>query len=188
MTEIRGAAATALLGALGAFLLVTVLQRLAELALSWRNARRVRARGAVEHRADGFPGIVLLHVLFPVALVAEVAVFGAVPGPATVLWLALWLLAQALRYWAVWALGDRWNVRVLVMPGEPPVRRGPYRWLRHPNYLAVRVEMFAGPMIFGAWWTAVVFTLANWILLSRRVRVEERALAQVNVTPEAAIR
>jgi methyltransferase len=175
---VSAATASAPVTALAGFLAVILAQRIAELLVSARNARRVRSRGAIEPRADRFPWIVAIHVLFPVALAVEVAALGARPGGFAAFWAVAWLAAQGLRYWAMWALGDRWNVRVLVVPGEPPVRRGPYRWLRHPNYLAVAIELFAGPLIFGAWRTALVFTLLNLLVLSRRVRIEERALAE----------
>jgi methyltransferase len=126
-----------------------VLQRLAELALARRNARRALALGAVEHAAGQLRWFVALHALFPVALVAEVLAFGARPGPAWPLWLGAYLAAQALRYASIRALGPAWNVRVLVRPGVAPVRRGPYRWLRHPNYLAVVVELAALPLLGG---------------------------------------
>jgi methyltransferase len=87
-------------------------------------------------------------------------------------------LAQALRYWAIATLGPRWNVRVIVVPGLPVVARGPYRFLRHPNYLAVVLEGVALPLIHCAFWTALVFTVANAALLRVRIRVEERALAE----------
>jgi methyltransferase len=91
--------------------------------------------------------------------------------------LALVVLAQGLRYWAVLTLGRRWNVRVLVVPGDPAVTAGPYRYLRHPNYLAVVIEGVAVPLVHTAWITALAFTLANAALLRVRIRCEEEALA-----------
>jgi methyltransferase len=87
------------------------------------------------------------------------------------------VLAQALRYWAIWSLGERWNVRVIVVPGDPVITRGPYRVVRHPNYAAVAIEGVALPMIHTAWLTALCFTLANAVLLAVRIACEERALA-----------
>ena len=168
---------------LGAFLAVVVLQRLIELALSARNARRMKARGARESGAGHFPLIVLVHVLYPLALAFEVLRLGARPGPLWPLWLALWVGAQALRYAAIRALGDRWNVRILVLPGAPLVQRGPYRWLRHPNYLAVAVELVAGPMIFGAWWTALLISALDAVALWLRIRAENWALRFLSVSP-----
>ena len=93
---------------------------------------------------------------------------------------ALVLASQALRWWCIATLGRQWNTRVIVVPGLPLVRSGPYRRLRHPNYVAVVVEGFALPLVHAAWWTAVVFTVANAVLLMVRIRVEERALAEVS--------
>ena len=91
--------------------------------------------------------------------------------------LAVVLAAQALRWWCIATLGRRWNTRVIVVPGLPLVRRGPYRWLSHPNYVAVVVEGFALPLVHTAWITALVFTVLNAALLTVRIRVENRALA-----------
>jgi len=159
-----------------AFLLVLLAQRFGELALSRRNERRLAARGGREHGAVHFPWIVGVHVLFPLLLGLEVIALGARPGSSWPLWLALWLAAQALRYWAVRTLGERWTVKIWVLPGEPLVERGPYRWLRHPNYVAVVLELLAAPMMFGAWRTAIVITLLNALALRVRIREEEKAL------------
>ena len=162
--------------ALVLFLVVLAVQRLAELLWSARNERRLAARGGREQGARHFPLLVLVHVLFPVLLVAEVLSLGARPGPLWPLWLALWLVAQALRYAAVRALGERWTVRVWVLPGAPLVRSGPYRFLRHPNYVAVVLELLAAPLMFGAWRTALVISALNALALATRIRAEERAL------------
>ena len=161
--------------ALAAYLLVVSGQRLFELWLSHRHLARLRSRGAVEHGAGHFPLIVALHVAYPLALVAEVW-SGARPGRTWPAWLALWLAAQALRIAAMRALGERWNARIVVLPGEPPVRSGIYRWLPHPNYLAVAVEFVAGPLLFGAWRTAVGATCLNALAMAVRIPAEERAL------------
>jgi methyltransferase len=159
------------------FLIYHVVQRLCELYFSQRNVRALRARGAREYGQGHYPWIVVMHVLFPIALIAEVLVLGALPGAFAPLWLGLWLLAQGMRWSAMQALGERWTTRVLVIPGAPLVQTGLYRYIRHPNYVAVVIELFAAPMMFGAWRTAVLFTVANAIALSVRIRCEQRALA-----------
>lgn len=163
--------------ALAAYLVVLAAQRLGELMLSRRNLRRLVARGAREHAAGHFPLFVALHVLYPLALVTEV-VRGARPGPEWPLWLAVWLGAQALRVAAILALAERWNVRIVVVPGEPRLRRGIYRWLAHPNYLAVTLEFVAAPLMFGAWHTALGSSLVNAVAMAVRVPAEERALRE----------
>jgi methyltransferase len=171
-------------GLLAAFLGFLIVQRIAELILSARNAARLRARGAREYGRGHYPWLVALHTLFPIALVAEVLGLGARPGAAAPVWVGVWLAAQLLRYGAIRALGEHWNTRVLVVPAAPLVRRGPYRWLRHPNYVAVVLELLAAPLMFGAWRTALVFSFANLILLRIRIVCEEHAL---NASPNVAL-
>ncbi len=157
-------------------------ERLVELVLSKRNAARAFARGGVEAESRAFyAGMVLAHALFFAAAPLEVFLAGRPfrPGLAALM-VALAAGAQALRYWAVTTLGDRWNTRVIVVPGEPAVASGPYRYVRHPNYLAVVVEMVALPLVHGAWATALVASAVNAWILARRIRHEEAALAQAS--------
>jgi methyltransferase len=157
------------------FLVLVAAERLAELLVSRRNARLAFAQGAVESGAAHFRWMTLLHALFLPACALEAA-FRPFPGAVGFIALAVAIAAQALRWWAIAALGHRWNVRVIVLPGAPPVRRGPYRFLRHPNYLAVAAEMLCLPAIHGAWICAAVFSALNALVLRVRIRDEERAL------------
>ncbi len=162
--------------ALAATLALLVASRGLELLLSSRNERRMRSRGGYEAPGGQFPLFVALHVAFPLGLLAEVAVAGARPEAIWPLWLALGVVGEGLRLSSMRALGDRWSARVFVVPGEPRVRRGLYRMFAHPNYLGVILELAAIPLLFGAWRTALVAGIANAILLTLRVRAEERAL------------
>jgi methyltransferase len=159
---------------------LVALQRLLELALSKRNEIRARARGAVERGKAHYPFMVALHAGWLVCTLIE----GLLRGPnLPAYWpaaLAAFLLVQPLRYWAIHALGDSWNTRILVVPGAKLVRRGPYRYLKHPNYVVVAVEILAFPLIFGAWTTALVFSVLNAALLRARIREEDRALAELS--------
>jgi methyltransferase len=158
--------------------LATGVERLAELVVSARNARWSFARGGVESGAGHFPPMVALHTGLLVACLAEV-VLADRPFLPWLGWpmLALVLGSQALRWWCIATLGPRWNTRVIVVPGLPLVSRGPYRWLRHPNYVAVVVEGLALPLVHTAWVTALAFTAVNAVLLLRfRIPAEERAL------------
>lgn len=150
-------------------------QRVLELLLSAANARRLRAMGAVEAGREHYRWIVGLHAAFLLSLATEGA---ASRPPAAWPWaLALFALAQALRYWAIAALGRRWTTRVWVLPGAPLVRRGPYRILRHPNYVAVMAEFVAAPLAAGAYLTLLVFAPLNaWLLWRVRIPAEEAAL------------
>ncbi|MCH8002165.1 MAG: hypothetical protein IIA34_10980 [Proteobacteria bacterium] len=153
--------------------LLVALQRLAELGYARRNARRLLAAGGVEHGAGHYPLFVALHGAWLAAL------FVLVPAEAPADWglLGLYGLLQLGRLWVIASLGGRWTTRVIVVPGAPLVTRGPYRFLRHPNYLVVALEIPILPLAFGAWQIALGFGLANLALLAHRIRVEERALA-----------
>ncbi len=160
---------------------LTAVERLAELVVSTRNARWSFARGGVETGRGHFPPMVALHTVLLVACVVEVVV-GHRPFLPWLGWpaLALVVASQALRWWCIATLGPRWNTRVIVVPGLPLVDRGPYRWFRHPNYVAVVVEGIALPLVHTAWVTALVFTALNAVLLLRfRIPAEERALETV---------
>lgn len=161
------------------FLALLGAERLFELALSKRNAARALAQGAIEVGQRHFRVMSVLHSLFLVSCAAEVYLLDRpFPGVWGFVALAFAVLAQALRYWAISTLGDRWNVRVIVMPGAGPVTGGPYRFVRHPNYVAVILELLVVPLIHGAWLTALTFSVANAALLYVRIRTEERALGE----------
>ncbi|MDX1530270.1 MAG: isoprenylcysteine carboxylmethyltransferase family protein [Rhodothermales bacterium] len=157
--------------------LALAAQRLFELRLSARNEATLKARGAREAGAGHFGAMRLLHTLWFVAMVAEVFLLDRpfVPALAAVGGVGL-VVGQALRYAAIRTLGERWTVRVLVLPGAPPVSGGIYRWIRHPNYLGVILEIAAVPILHTAWVTSVSFSLLNAVLLRTRICAEERAL------------
>ncbi|GAA1767791.1 isoprenylcysteine carboxyl methyltransferase family protein [Nonomuraea sp. AD125B] len=157
---------------------LVVMERLAELVVARRNLAWARARGGVEHGRRHYPWIVAAHVALLVAAPAEVWLLGRPFVPALG-WpmLAVVLLAQALRWWCIGTLGRQWNTRVVVVPGLPLVSGGPYRWVRHPNYVAVVAEGVALPLVHTAWLTALVFTAVNAVLLTIRITEEDRALA-----------
>lgn len=158
-------------------LLLTSMERLVEVRVSIRNARWAMDRGGVETGQSHYPWMVGLHTCFLLGCAAEVwfleRPFQPVLGGAMLL---LAVLCQGLRWWCIRTLGPRWNTRVLVVPGLERVTEGPYRFIAHPNYVAVVLEGVALPMIHGAWITAGLFTVLNAVLLTVRIRVEERAL------------
>jgi methyltransferase len=153
------------------------IERLVELIVSKRNARWAFARGGKEFGHSHYPVMVAVHVGLLLGCVVEVWTLHR-PFIAWLGWpmLALVALSQALRWWCVTTLGRRWNTLVIVVPQAPLVRRGPYRWLHHPNYVAVVAEGVALPLVHTAWLTAASFTLANALLLTVRIRVENDAL------------
>jgi methyltransferase len=160
-----------------AILAALAAERIIELLISARHAGRAFARGAVESGASFYRAIPVFHTLFILSCGGEAIIFGREFSP-LLGWLALTgaVCAQGLRYWAVAALGEHWTTRIIVRPGAAPVTSGPYRLLRHPNYLAVVIEIICIPMIYGCWRTAIVFSAGNAILLRIRIKTEEAAL------------
>jgi methyltransferase len=146
-------------------------ERIAELTLSRRNTAALLAKGAVEFAPRHYPAIVLMHALW----LASLWIFGATRmiDPT---WLAVFLSLQVLRVWTLMTLGPRWTTRIIVLPGSPLVANGPYRLVSHPNYLVVVGEFAALPLCLGLPWIALVFSGANAILLSIRIRAENAAL------------
>ncbi len=158
--------------------LMVGLQRLLELAYAARNTRRLRTRGAVEHGAGHYPLFVLLHG----GWLASLLLLVPWERPGHPLLLLAYLALQPLRLWTILSLGPFWTTRVLVLPGAPRVGRGPYRWLRHPNYAIVALEIPLLPLAYGAPLPAFLFGGLNLALLALRIRVEERALAAAGDT------
>lgn len=155
-------------------------ERLAELVVAQRHLRWARARGAVESGAGHYPAMVALHSGLLVGCLVEVQLADRPWHLALALpMIAVVLAAQGLRWWCIHALGQQWNTRVVVVPGLPLVRSGPYRMMRHPNYVAVVAEGLALPLVHTAWLTAVVFTVLNAALLTVRIRCESALLAEV---------
>jgi len=166
----------------GLLIALFCLERLAELVVSRRNQEWSRQRGGIEFGAGHYPVMVVLHVGLLGGALVEVWLADRpfVPGLGWPM-LALVVAAQALRWWCIASLGQQWNTRVLVVPGAPRVVRGPYRFLSHPNYVAVVVEGLALPLVHSAWLTALCFTAANAVVLTVRLRVENAALRQLAV-------
>ena len=152
-----------------AFLLV---QRFAELVYARRNTARLVAAGGVEFGQSHYPLLVALHACWLLALAV-----GGYQRALDPIWLSVFVLLQVARVWVIASLGRRWTTRVIVLPGEAPVARGPYRFLRHPNYLVVVLEIAVAPLALGLHLVAAVFSVANMALLAWRISVENRALA-----------
>ena len=149
-----------------------IVQRLAELGLAQWNTARLRVGGGVEFGASHYPLMVALHAAWLLGL----WMLGH-DHPVDPLWFAVFILLQAGRLWVIASLGQRWTTRVIVLPSASSVARGPYRWLRHPNYVVVVFEIAVVPLALGLPLFALVFSLANTTLLAYRIRVENQALA-----------
>lgn len=151
---------------------LVVAQRLWELWLADRNTKRLLAAGAVEVGVSHYPLFVALHASWLAAL-AVVTPWTAVPNP---IWFALYILLQAGRAWVISSLGPYWTTRIITTPGAPLVKTGPYRFVRHPNYIVASLEIAVLPLMFGQIWVAVVFSILNAALVAYRIRIEDRAL------------
>jgi methyltransferase len=152
---------------------LVTLQRLGELWLSDRNTRRLVAQGAREHAPGHYPLIVAVHALWLAAL-WWFAPSRSIDG----FWLGLFVLIEIARIWVLVSLGPRWTTKIIVLPDAPLVRRGPYRFVNHPNYWVVVGEIAVLPLVFGLWQVALIFTLLNAAVLAVRIRHENRALGR----------
>ena len=157
----------------GIILLLVTLQRVGELWLSRRNTRRLLADGAREHAPGHYPLIVAVHVLWLGAL-WWLAPLRPIDG----FWLGMFVLVEIARIWVLASLGPRWTTRIIVLPEAPLVRRGPYRFFNHPNYLVVVAEIAVLPLVFGLWPVALAFTVLNAAVLAIRIRAENQALGR----------
>jgi methyltransferase len=155
-----------------AIIFLVVLQRLGELLLANRNTKRLKAQGAVEIGAGHYPLIVLLHTAWLLAVLWLLPVPLEISWP----WLAIFVLLQAGRIWVIASLGPYWTTRIISVPGKALVKRGPYRFVRHPNYLVVAGEILALPLAFHEIPVAIFFSLANAAILFWRIREEEAGL------------
>jgi methyltransferase len=154
-------------------LALVTLQRLGELWLSNRNTRRLLARGAHEVGAKHYPLIVAVHALWLASL------WWLAPGrPVSWFWLAIYVLLQVGRAWVITTLGERWTTRIIVLPGAPLVKSGPYRFVNHPNYIVVAGEIAVLPLVFGFWDLAIIFALLNAAVLSIRIQEENKSLGR----------
>lgn len=156
-----------------------IVQRIAELFRAKRNEKLAFTAGGVEFDRGGYKAIVLMHTCFFLSLIAEYLYFDPGVNKYWYVYFALFLAAQVLRYWTITSLGTKWNTRIIIVPGSSLVTKGPFRYMKHPNYAAVITELLVIPMMFSCYITAGVFTVLNLLVLKRRIRIEEQALAQL---------
>ena len=154
-------------------LALVTLQRAAELVVASRNTSRLRARGAAEVAPRHYPLVVAVHA----AWLASLWVFGH-DRAVNLVALLLYLVLQGFRLWVMLSLGARWTTRIIILPGEPLVSAGPYRFLPHPNYAVVAGEIALLPLVLGLAWLSLIFTVLNAAVLAIRIRAENRALEQ----------
>ncbi len=157
-------------------LFVLVVQRLGELLLARRNELLMRADGAYEVGADHYKWIVTMHTGWFLSMLAEYHI-ATPPDSVHPIFFGVFLAAQIMRYYVIATLGRHWNTRILILPGSARVRRGLYRFINHPNYWIVRVEILVIPLMFGLYGTAIAFSILNFFMLRHRIRIENEALA-----------
>ena len=161
------------------FISVMIIQRLLELVIARRNEKWMKEQGAIEFGVKHYQFIVLMHSMFFVVLLFEKMTFIREVSVFWPLFAALFVCMQLIRFWALSSLGRYWNTKILVIPNLEVVRRGPYRFIKHPNYLVVSIELLVVPLMFGAYVTACLFTILNILMLSIRIPAEEKALREL---------
>ena len=149
-----------------------VVQRLSELVIAKRNTARLLDQGGYEVGANHYPLIVLMHAAWLISLF-----YLAWDKPINYLFLAIYIVLQVLRLWVLTSIGKRWTTRIIIVPGEQLVRKGPYKFISHPNYAVVVAEIACLPLVFGLWQLALIFSILNALMLTLRIRVEAQALA-----------
>ncbi|TDL82639.1 hypothetical protein E2R53_03455 [Peribacillus frigoritolerans] len=160
------------------FLFIIIGQRVSELWIARRNEAHMKRMGGEEHGIRHYPLIVAVHLLFLLSFALEVILFNKEISPLWMIILPIILITQIIRYWAVFSLGPFWNTKILIVPDIEVVAKGPYRFMRHPNYLVVAVEILFLPILFQAYFTAILFTILNAAILSIRIPAEEKALME----------
>lgn len=163
-------------------IIAVAIERIIELVISKRNLRWSFAQGGIEYGRSHYKYMVALHVFLLGGALVEVWIVRPNLNPA-LSWImfTLAMASQALRWWCIASLGKRWNTLIVIIPGMPVSRKGPYKWFKHPNYLAVVIEGFALPLVGSAWRTAIVFTILNAGVLTVRLRSENAALATLPI-------
>ncbi|SEM82881.1 15-methylpalmitoyl-4-hydroxy-2-pyrone 4-O-methyltransferase [Mesobacillus persicus] len=160
------------------FVTIIVFQRAIELVIAKKNERWMKAKGAVEFGAEHYPIMVLIHTAFFITMILEVLYFNRELSQFWVVLFGGFLFTQAMRIWALKSLGPYWNTKIIVLPGAEIVKKGPYRYIKHPNYFIVALELAIIPLMFNAYTTAILFTILNMAILSIRIPTEEKALKE----------
>jgi len=154
------------------FILFVIIQRLSELYIAKGNEKWLRSQGAVEYGKEHYPFIVALHTLFIISIIVEYILRGNTP--IDFVFLILFALLLLFKFWALSSLGKYWNTKIFRVPGAGPVKKGPYKIFKHPNYFIVICEIAIIPMVFHLYYTAIIFTVLNAIMLTVRIRVENK--------------
>jgi methyltransferase len=158
------------------FISFLILQRLSELFIASRNEKWLLSQGAVQYGQSHYPFIVAMHTLFIVSIIVEYIY--QPNSPFDIIFLVLFLIVLAFKFWALSSLGKYWNTKIYRIPGVYPVKKGPYKIFKHPNYMEVCLEIALIPLVFHLYYTAIIFTVLNAIMLSVRITVENKVWAE----------
>jgi methyltransferase len=159
------------------FISFFILQRLFELFISRKNEKWLLQQGAVQYGQSHYPFIIALHTLFIVSIITEYILRGQ--PPISWIFLLIFLFVLSFKFWALSSLGKYWNTKIYRVPGVYPVKKGPYKFLKHPNYMEVVCEIAVIPLVFHLYYTAIIFTILNAIMLTVRITVENKVWADV---------
>jgi methyltransferase len=159
------------------FITFFILQRLSELFIARRNEKWLLEKGAVQYGQSHYPFIITLHTLFIASIITEYILRGGTQ--ISWVFLALFLAVLSFKFWALSSLGKYWNTKIYRIPGVYPVKKGPYKFLKHPNYMEVVCEIAIIPLVFNLYYTAIIFTVLNAIMLTVRIKIENRVWADV---------
>ncbi|WP_342028664.1 isoprenylcysteine carboxyl methyltransferase family protein [Oceanobacillus limi] len=159
-----------------------ICQRLVELVIAKRNERWMKARGGIEKGEAHYKWFIYLHILFFLSILIEVLIQDRSYHQLNYLFFFIFVLAQLGRIWCIHTLGRFWNTKIIVLPRVALIKKGPYKYVKHPNYVIVAVELFIIPMLFGAYLSAVTFPLLHILLLKIRIPSEEKALAKATLS------
>lgn len=154
-----------------------IFQRITELYIAKKNEKWMKSRGAFEAGQEHYKWFVLVHSFFFVSILLEVFLRPGAGHSLSLILLGFFVATQAARIWCLWSLGRFWNTKIIILPGATLINKGPYRYINHPNYWIVGIELIIIPLLFQAYFTAVVFPILHLLLLRIRIPEEEKALA-----------
>jgi methyltransferase len=158
------------------FISFLIIQRLSELLIASRNEKWLLSQGAIQYGQSHYPYIVAMHTLFIISIIVEYIL--RPNAPIDFIFLALFILVLLFKFWALSSLGKYWNTKIYRVPGVYPVKKGPYKIFRHPNYGEVVCEIAIIPLVFHLYYTAIIFTVLNAIMLTVRISVENKVWAE----------
>lgn len=163
----------------GLFLFL-ISQRLIELFIAKRNEKWMKKRGGIEKGEGHYRWFIIIHILFFISILAETFIRSNQMIYVNYILLFIFIITQMGRFWCIYSLGRFWNTKVIILPGEPIIKKGPYKYIKHPNYIIVGVELFVIPLLFGAYVTAIIFPILHILLLRMRIPIENKALLELN--------